>query len=138
MLDNCSGSRAATSRRARTGRSLLSFGSTLQYLVSVLELLLPETIERVIVCLEPMKMRWGADRLRRFCREELEIEPDAATCFVFVNKARDMLLMYLVDEDGDQTMVKKLDKGAFLLPAPDENARFVEMASSMLPRLFRS
>ena len=105
----------------------------------MLEIFLPRTIERVIVYLEPMNMRWGAERLRRFCQEELEIEPDAVTCFLFVNRARDTLLLYFLDEDGDQTIVKRLDKGAFLLPAPDATgARFVEMAPSMLPRLFRS
>ena len=111
----------------------------LRYVVRMLEVFLPKTTERVIVYLEPMNMRWGVERLRRFCREDLEIEPDAATSFVFVNKARDILLLYFVDEDGDQTIVKKLDKGAFLLPAPDANgARFVDMAPSMLPRLFRA
>jgi len=41
--------------------------------------------------------------------------------------------------DGDETIMKKLDKGAFLLPAPDaEGAPFVTLRPSMLPRLFRS
>jgi hypothetical protein len=46
--------------------------------------------------------------------------------------------MYFEDESGDQTLTKKLEKGAFLLPAPDrEGADFVIMQPSILPRLFR-
>lgn len=108
-------------------------------LITMLELFLPKTIERLVVYLEPMNMRWGVTRLRKFCVEDLGIEPDLVTSFVFVNKARDCLLLFFTDEDGDQTILRKLDKGAFLLPAPDiEGARFVEMAPSMLPRLFRA
>jgi hypothetical protein len=33
--------------------------------------------------------------------------------------------MYFVGSDGDQTLVKKLDKGAFLLPAPDADGASV-------------
>ena len=57
---------------------------------------------------------------------------------MFTNRARDCLLMYFEDESGDQTLTKKLEKGAFLLPAPDrEGADFVIMKPSILPRLFR-
>lgn len=103
----------------------------------MIDALVPSRTTRVIVWLEPISMRWGGDRLRRFCREELEIEPDPTTSFLFVNKARDTLLLYSTDDDGDQTVLKKLDRGAFLLPTPDDDARFLEMTPSMLPRLFR-
>ena len=62
-----------------------------------------------------------------------------STCFLFVNRRRDTLLMYFLGFDGDETIMKKLDKGAFLLPAPDaKGAPFVILRPSMLPRLFRT
>jgi hypothetical protein len=43
-----------------------------------------------------------------------------------------------VDEDGDRTVTKKLDKGAFLLPTADpDGAPFVTMRRSALAKLFR-
>ena len=69
----------------------------------------------------------------------LQVEPDPFTCFLFVNRSRDTLLMYFVGSDGDQTLLKKLDKGAFLLPAPDaDGAPVAILRPSMLSRLFRS
>lgn len=106
---------------------------------NMLEAFLPKSATRVVVYLEPINMRWGPERLGRFCREVIGVEPDQSTCFLFVNRRRDTLLLYFLRFDGDETLMRKLDKGAFLLPAPDaEGAPFVILRPSMLPRLFRS
>lgn len=48
-------------------------------------------------------------------------------------------LLYFIDFDGEQTLMKRLDRGAFLLPAPAaDGAPFVVLRPSMLPRLFRT
>ena len=105
----------------------------------MLEAILPQSATRVVVYLNPINIRWGAQKLRTLCREVLQIEPDAFTCFLFVNRSRDTLLLYSVGSDGDQTLLKKLDKGAFLLPAPRaDGAPVAVLRPSMLPRLFRS
>jgi hypothetical protein len=45
--------------------------------------------------------------------------------------------MYLRCHDGDQTLMKKLQKGSSLLPAPEEEGKpYVVLRPSMLPRLF--
>lgn len=88
-------------------------------LPSVLDMILPYGVSRVIVYLEPVSMRWGPDKVRTFCAEELGIEPDTKTAFLFTNRKQDTLLMYCVNDDGDTVLMKKLDKGAFLLPAPE-------------------
>ena len=55
------------------------------------------------------------------------------------NGRRDTLLLYFLDLNGDQTLTKKLEKGSFLLPAPDaEGSPFVVLRPSMLSRLFRT
>jgi hypothetical protein len=105
----------------------------------MLEAVLPQSATRVVVYLNPINVRWGAKKLGTFCREVVQVEPDPFTCFLFVNRTRDALLMYFVGSDGDQTLVKKLDKGAFLLPAPDaDGASVAILRPSMLSRLFRS
>jgi len=105
----------------------------------MLEAFLPKSATRVVVYLQPINVRWGAKKLGTFCREVLRLEPDSRTCFLFVNARRDTLLLYFLHNDGDQTLLKRLDKGSFLLPAPDAaGAQFVILRPSMLPRLFRA
>lgn len=105
----------------------------------MLEALLPTSATRVVVYLQPINTRWGAQKLGAFCREVLPVEADDRTCFLFVNARRDTLLLYYANDDGEQTLQKRLDKGAFLLPAPDATgAPFAILRRSMLPRLFRS
>lgn len=100
---------------------------------------LPNAAKRVMVYLEPVNTRWGPDRLRTLCCESLGKDPDVATAFLFINKNRDTLIFYFVDETGDQTLMKKIEKGAFLLPAPDpEGSKWASVRPSMLPRLFRA
>ena len=105
----------------------------------MLQAFLPQSAQRVVVYLEPINVRWGAKKLGMFCREAMGIEPDSRTCFLFVNARRDTLLVYFLDADGEQTIRKKLDKGAFLLPAPEAgHAPFVIFRRSVLARLFRT
>ena len=106
---------------------------------TMLQAFLPQSASRVVVYLEPINVRWGAKKLGVFCREVVGIEPDARTCFLFVNARRDTLLVYFIDADGEQTIMKKLEKGAFLLPAPEPGSEpFVVFRRSALARLFRA
>ncbi len=101
--------------------------------------LLPANLKRVVVYLQPVSMRWGTAKLRSLCRDELGIEPDFSTAFLFVNKSHDCLMVYSTDSNGDRTLMKKLQKGAFIVPAPGpDGSRFVIMRPSVLSRMFRS
>ena len=105
----------------------------------MLDLFIPAYATRVVVYLHPISMRWGAPKLRAFCAETVGIEPDYATAFIFTNKARDCLLMYSLDDFDGQVLMKKLHKGAFLLPAEaDDGAPYVIMKPNVLAKLFRS
>jgi hypothetical protein len=105
----------------------------------MLQAFLPKWATRIVVYLQPINVRWGAAKLSAVCREVLGMDPDIHTCFLFVNARRDTMLMYFLDADGEQTLMKKLDKGAFLLPAPEaDGAPFVILRPSMLSRLFRA
>jgi hypothetical protein len=122
----------------RSGATSIAL-SQKHWLASVmLEALLPASATRIVVYLEPISMRWGPERLRELCAQAVGIEPDPFTPFVFTNKARDCLLLLSTGPCGDQVLLKKLEKGAFLLPAPEvEGKPFVFMRSAVLARLFR-
>jgi hypothetical protein len=105
----------------------------------VLQSFLPTSATRVVVYLKPINMRLGPAKLRELCTETIGIEPSASTAFLFTNKVQDCLLMFFADGGDEQSLLKKLNKGAFLLPALDADGKeFVIMKASMLPRLFRS
>lgn len=104
----------------------------------MLQALLPASATRIIVYLKPINIRSGPAKLRELCATTIGIEPNAFTAFLFTNKSRDTLLMYFEDSTGDQTVMKKLERGAFLLPAPEqEGAAYVIMRPKVLGRLFR-
>ena len=88
--------------------------------------------------LEPINVRLGAERLRKLCTESIGLEPDPFTAFLFTNRSKDSLLLFSALRSGDQTLVKKLERGAFLLPAPEAAGKpFVIMRPTVLARLFR-
>ena len=104
----------------------------------MLDLLIPPQINKVLIYPKPISMRWGATKLRSFCADTLGVEPEPDTAFQFTNQKQDTLLLYLVCEDGDQTLTKKLDRGAFLVPtAKPDGGPFVSMRRSALSKLFR-
>lgn len=79
------------------------------------------------------------DETPRACRDELGIEPDSATAFLFVNTSHDSLPLYSTDPNGDRTLTKKIEKGAFMMPAPEpDGAPFIIMRPSILSRMFKS
>lgn len=107
--------------------------------VTVIDALVPPAVTRLVLGLKPVNMRWREERIRSYCRDELGLELDKATAFLFVNSNRDCLLLYCLDRDGDRIVQKKLDKGAFLLPVPEsQGTAYVSMKRSMLSKLFRS
>jgi len=105
---------------------------------SIVASLLPSSATRVVVYLQPISMRFGDVRLRELCRDKLGIEPDPSTAFLFTNQKRDCLLLYSAPSSGDRTLMKKLDRGAFLLPVPEHDGKpYTLMKPSVLARLFR-
>ena len=60
----------------------------------MLKRFLPANLKRVIVYSHPINVRWGTAKLRALCRDELGIEPNDSTAFLFANKTQDCLLLY--------------------------------------------
>lgn len=104
----------------------------------MLDLFVPRQINNVLIYSKPISMRWREAKLRSFCADTLGVEPRPDVAFLFTNKKQDTLLLYFVSEGGDQIVTKKLDRGAFLVPATQpDGAPFVAVRRSALSRLFR-
>ena len=105
----------------------------------MLEYFIPQETRQVVIYLKPISMRWGPTKLRSFCVEELGMEPDPYTAFLFFNRSQDSLLMYMDAASGEQTVIRKLDRGAFVVPVADaDGAPLVTMKPAMIPKLFRA
>jgi hypothetical protein len=105
---------------------------------SIVASLLPSSATRVVVYLQPISMSYGDVRLRQLCRDVLGMEPDPLTAFLFTNKQRNCLLLYSAPSTGDRTLLKKLERGTFPLPVPDEGQTYAVMKPTVLRRLFSS
>jgi transposase len=77
----------------------------------------------IYVALEPVDMRFGAERLGAFVREKMRAEPRTRALFVFVGKSGHSMKVLTWDGTGTIVVHKKLDAGRFELPratAPGE------------------
>jgi len=104
----------------------------------MLDMFLPGHATRVVVYTKPVPMNWGPDRLRRFCKEEMNVEPTRGTVALFFNRAQDTLKLYWVGTNGDEMLTRKLTTGAFLLPTGKPGQSYVVLKPAALPSLFRT
>lgn len=79
---------------------------------------LPASV-RVFLCAQPTDMRRSFDGLCALVVGVLEQEPTCGHLFVFRNRRGDLLKVLWWDRDGYAIFYKRLEKGAFRLPAPE-------------------
>lgn len=103
----------------------------------MIDLLLPRSTRRLIVYPAAIDTRWGPERLRAACERDLGVELDRATAVLFYNRARDTLVLYTLDSDGDRCIKKKLDRGAFLVPVSAAGQKYVVVEASKIGKLFQ-
>jgi hypothetical protein len=103
----------------------------------VIDLLLSPSTKRLVVYPTAINTRWGPQRLRAACERDLGVELDLSTAVLFHNRARDTLVLYSLDADGDRCITKKLDRGCFLLPVPAAGRTYVVLDASKIGALFR-
>jgi len=82
-------------------------------------------------------MRWGPTRLAKFLQDELGTATEPGTGYLFVNNAQDHMLVYWLTGDGGESIQKKLDRGAFLMPTAAAGESLVMMRPTALAKLFR-
>jgi hypothetical protein len=104
----------------------------------MLDFFVPPLVRRLVIYPTPINTRWGPDRLRAACERDLGLKLDRRTAVIFHSRRQDTLVLYAVDGSGDQSITKKLDRGAFLLPVCPEGQPFVVLKASNVASLFRS
>jgi transposase len=70
----------------------------------------------IYVALEPVDMRFGAERLGALVRERMRIERRTRALFAFVGKRGHSMKVLTWDGTGTIVIHKKLDAGRFELP----------------------
>ncbi len=101
------------------------------------DLLLPRSTRRLIVYPAAIDTRWGPERLRAACERDLGVELDRVTAVLFYNRARDTLVLYTLDADGDRCIKKKFGRGAFLVPVPAAGQKYVVVDASKIAKMFQ-
>lgn len=89
------------------------------------------TVE-IYFCLTPADMRRSFDGLARMAEEHLQRQVLGGGMFVFVNKARDRLKLLWFAGDGYCLFSKRLERGRFALPVPQENEQSVSLNATEL------
>lgn len=91
---------------------------------------------RIFVCVEPVDMRFGFDRLARIARERAGHDPvEGGALFVFAGKSATRLKVLWFDRNGLCLLYKRLHRAVFELPAAASGAVSVHIDGAALARL---
>lgn len=71
----------------------------------------------------PTDMRKGFDSLAGLVRSEMSQDPMSGSVYLFMNKNRNLLKLLHWEYGGFTLYYKRLEKGVFERPAPQENER---------------
>lgn len=89
---------------------------------------------RVLVCTEPLDMRWGFDRLAAAVREKLGADPLAGGLYIFANRGATRLKLLWFD-GGLCLLYKRLHGAVFDLPIARDGSCSVRIDRSAVATL---
>jgi transposase len=81
---------------------------------------------RILVCTEPLDMRWGFDRLAATVRERLGEDPLSGGLYIFANRGATRLKLLWFDR-GFCLLYKRLHGAVFELPIGRDGSRAVRI-----------
>lgn len=90
---------------------------------------------RIFVCIEPIDMRQGFDRLAQAVRARLGEDPESGSLFVFANRGATRLKVLWFDSNGYCLLYKRLHRAVFELPA--SSGASVQVDARRLAELLR-
>ncbi|HEV3094607.1 MAG TPA: IS66 family insertion sequence element accessory protein TnpB [Solirubrobacteraceae bacterium] len=91
---------------------------------------------RVFLCVEPVDMRLGFDRLAQLARERVGRDPvDGGAVFVFGGRAASRLKILWFDRNGLCLLYKRFHQARFELPAAASGQRVVHIDTAALAAL---
>ncbi len=80
--------------------------------------MIPVTV-RIFVCIEPVDMRSGFDRLALIARDKLEQDPRSGALLIFTSRRRDRLKALWWDHNGYCILYIRFHGAVFEVPASD-------------------
>lgn len=90
---------------------------------------------RIFVCIEPIDMRFGFDRLAAAVRERVGQDPLAGGLYIFANRGATRLKLLWFDRNGLCILYKRLHRAVFDLPIARDGSRSVLLNRSALAAL---
>jgi transposase len=91
---------------------------------------------RVFLCVEPVDMRLGFDRLAQLARERVGRDPvDGGAVFVFGGRAASRLKLLWFDRNGLCLLYKRFHQSRFELPAAASGQRVLHIDTAALAAL---
>lgn len=93
---------------------------------------------RIVVCLEPVDMRYGFDRLAATAKERIGEDPQNGTVLVvFANRGATRMKLLWFDRNGYCLLYKRLHRAVFEVPVVRDGTRALRIDGTALARLLR-
>jgi transposase len=77
-------------------------------------------------------MRKGFDSLSGIVRDELKQNPLSGDIFIFFNRRRNQIKLLLFEGDGFSMYYKRLEKGTYEIPIPQNHSSYMPIKSDEL------
>lgn len=90
---------------------------------------------KIYIALESVDMRKGFEGLHGLVRDRLNEDPLSGHLFLFANRARTRLKVLVWDGSGLWVCAKRLERGSFHWPKPQQETRSVTMRPEELAML---
>jgi transposase len=92
---------------------------------------------RIFVCVEPVDMRQGFDRLAQAVKARLGADPENGSLFIFANRSATRLKVLWFEQNGYCLLYKRLHRALFELPSPSGGGPSVQIDAPRLAELLR-
>lgn len=93
---------------------------------------------RILVCTEPVDMRYGFDRLAATAKDRMGEDPQSGgVLVVFANRGATRLKLLWFDLNGYCLLYKRLHRAVFELPLPSDASKSVRIDAVALGKLLR-